>query len=227
MNALDIGILVIVALCAWGGYRRGLIHTVYRLVSFFAALFLAYQLYPHVADFLRDTAVFTTIRDGIARAMNLETVFNEHAVARGAEIIDTLPLPAALRVLLHSHNTPDMYAFLQVATVEEYISGFFANMIINGFALLIVFMLAMFALALVGSLLDIVSMLPVVRTLNRAGGLALGLVMGFVIVWVSLVIMTMLLATGAHQTVYELLQDSFIASWIFESEFVLPMLVAF
>jgi len=226
MNILDFVIIVIVALCAWGGFRRGLIRTVYRLVSFFVALFVAHQLYPYAARFLRETQLFPMIRDGIARAMNLQAVFNEHTAARGAEIIDRLPLPGALRAQLHLNNTPDMFELLRVATVEEYISSFFANMVINAIAILAVFVLAMVALAIVGSLLDIVGMLPVIRTLNRVGGLAVGLAIGAILVWVGLVAMTLMFAAGVHPSLNDLLQGSVITAWIFDNEFILPWLTA-
>lgn len=226
MNVIDISILVIMALCALGGYRQGLIRTVYRLASFFVALFIAHRLYPYAARFLRDTVIFVNIRDGIARAMNLEVVFNQHTTARGAELIDMLPLPNALRALLHTYNTPDMFALLQVATIEDYIAGFFANMVINALAVLLVFMIAMVALAIIGSALDIVGMLPVIRTLNRAGGLAVGLVMGAVLVWLGIVIMMLLFATGAHPDMYELMQGSVAVRWVFENQFILPVLTS-
>jgi len=227
MNALDFGILAILALCAWGGFYRGLIRTVYRLVSFFVALFLAYQLYPHVSSFLRGTELFPVISGGISRALNLETVIYEHAVGRGGEIIDSLPLPSAIANLLHANNTPDIYAFLQVATIDEYISGFFANMIINAIAILVVFALATIALAIVGAALDVVGMLPVISTLNHAGGLAVGVIMGALLVWIVLLLMTPLFATGAHHAVYDLLQESIIARWLFDNEFLLPRLAEF
>jgi len=226
VNALDLCILIVMALCAFGGYRQGLIRTVYRLASFFVAIFLAHRLYPYAAGFLRETALFSSIRDGIARAMNFEAVFNDHAASLGAGLIDTLPLPGALSSLLHSHNTPDMFALFQVATIEEYIASFFANMVINALAILLVFMIAMLVLTIAGSVLDIVGMLPVIRTLNRAGGLALGLVMGAVIVWVSIIVMTLLFTAGVHPGLYDWMQGSVIIRWVFDNEFVLPRLVA-
>lgn len=224
MNLIDIAIFVILGLCAWGGFRRGLIRTVYRLVSFFVALFLAHQLYPHGAAFLRSTALFPAIRNSIARAMNFESVFNEHIV--GVGLIDQLPLPDALRALLHANNTPDMFALLQVATVEEYIAGFFANIVVNAMALLAVFILVMIGLSIAGYALDIVAMLPVISTLNRAGGLALGLVMGMILVWVGVLVMTIFFATGTHPDMYDLMQGSVVTRWIFENEFLLHRLVA-
>jgi len=215
MNPVDIIILAIVALCAIAGYHKGLIRTVYRLVSFFVAIFVARQLYPYVARILRQTELFPVIQDGIARAMNLESFFAEQTTARGADIIDNLPLPGILQTLLHSYNTPNMFELLQVATVEEYVAGFFANMIINGLAIITVFFLTMLALLFIGYALDIVSKLPVIRTLNRIGGLIFGVVISAVIIWIGLVL-AVLFAAGTHPVIFELLEGSQIAQRMLE-----------
>ncbi|MCL2287403.1 MAG: CvpA family protein [Firmicutes bacterium] len=215
MNPLDIVIVAIVALCAIAGYHKGLIRTVYRLVSLFVAMLVARQLYPYVARALRQTELFPTIRDGIARAMNLEGFFADQTAAYSVDIIDNLPLPGILQRILHSYNTPNMFELLQVATIEEYIAGFFANMVINGISILAVFALTMLALTFIGYALDIVSMLPVIRTLNRIGGLVFGVIMSAVILWFGLVLVA-LFATTAHPMINEMLEGSWIAQRLFE-----------
>jgi len=222
MNSLDIGILVLLGLCALAGYRRGLIRTVYRLVSFVVAMFLSYRLYPYVARFLRDTALFNAIQSRVSTEMNLEGFFVDYTGARHAEIINSLPLPAFLRDLLYSFNTPDMYAILRVHTLEDYISGFFANIVMNGIAIVAVFIVVLLILSVVGAVLDVVSMLPVIYSLNRIGGLAIGVVMGIGIVWLSIVVVTILISTGTPPEVQDLLDNSFIVRTFFSA--VLPRL---
>jgi len=223
MNPLDIIILAIVALCAIAGYHKGLIRTVYRLVSFFVAVIVARQLYPHVARVLRQTELFPTIQSAIARAMNLEDFVAEQATAAGTEVINNLPLPSILQNLLLSYNTPNMFELLQVATIEEYIAGFFANMVINGLAILAVFLLTMLALTFIGYALDIVSKLPVIRTLNRIGGFLFGIVMSAVIVWIALVLVALFVVT-ANPMISDMVEGSRIAQWLFER--TLPQLAA-
>ena len=215
MNALDIIILAIVALCAIAGYHKGLIRAVYRLVSFFVAIIVARQLYPYVARGLRQTELFPTIQGGIAHAMNLEGFIADQTATRGADLIDSLPLPGILQSLLHSYNTPNMFEILQVVTVEEYISGFFANMVINGIAILGVFLLTMLALTFIGYALDIVSKLPVIRTLNHIGGFVFGMAMSAVIIWLALVLVALFVVT-ANPMVSEMVESSRIAQWLFE-----------
>ena len=224
MNALDIVILAVIALCAIVGYRKGLIRTIYRLVAIFVAIFVARQLYPYVARALRQTMLLPQIQDAIANILNLESLFSNHASARGAEVIDALPIPAFLQYMLHTNNTPSMFEVLQVATVEEYISGFFANIVINGISILLVFALTMIALAVIGYILDIVSKLPVIRTLNNFGGLVFGVIISGVIIWLGLVIAAVLFATGANPTVFALLEGSWIAQRLFEA--TLPQLAS-
>jgi len=222
LNGLDIAILALLAICAIAGYRKGLILTVYRLVSLFLAIFLAIQLYPHVAGFLRETPLFPNISSRISSSMNLGERFDNHSSNIETELIDTLPLPNAMRNMLHANNTPSMRNILRVDSVEDYVSGFFANIVINAIALLIVFVIVLIGLAVVGIALDLVSKLPVINTFNKIGGLAFGLVMGAVISWLVIIVMTLFFATGV-QSQY-LLEGSLIASWIFNNEWVLPWL---
>jgi len=197
------------------GYRRGLIRTIYRIISLFIALVLARALYPHVARLLNQTAIFPTLQDNIARALNLEGTVNRHTAQRGEEIIGNLPLPEMFQSLLHYNNRPDMFALLQVSTIEDYITSFFANMVVNGIAMLIVFVLVLLVLSFVGELLDVVSMLPIISSLNHAGGLAIGLVMGAAVAWIGL-IAVMLFAAGVNPYIYNMLEESTIAQFMLE-----------
>ena len=224
MNAIDLAVLVLVALCALAGYRRGLIRTVYRLVSFFIALFLANRLYAPVARMLRGTALFSSIQDSVSTGLNLERFVGEHTAARQAEIIDSLQLPEMLRELLHSFNTPNMYELLQVSTVDEYISGFFANMVINAIAIVSVFVLVLLALSIAGVALDIVGKLPVINTFNNLGGLIVGIGLGAVLAWVSIVVMTLIFSTGSNPEMYDLMRGSLAARWVLDS--MMPQLTA-
>ena len=68
MNVLDVILIAVVVLGAIFGYKRGLVHTIYRFVSFALALILASRLYPIVADFLKDSFVYDSIRNRVGRS---------------------------------------------------------------------------------------------------------------------------------------------------------------
>ena len=216
MNSVDIGVIVVVALCALGGYRRGLIYSVYKLVSFFVAVFFAWMLYSPIAEFIRQTFVYDWLKNAIARALDLEG-FLETAAQRGQSLIDTLPLPYIVQGVLHENNNARMFQILRVSTIEDFVAGFFANMIIMALAIVIVFACVMAILSFVGGLIDIVGRLPIIRTINAAGGLAVGILFGIAFSGLALFLLNVFFSTGAHPSIMEALQGSRFGNWVFYS----------
>ncbi|MCL2378496.1 MAG: CvpA family protein [Defluviitaleaceae bacterium] len=232
MNALDISMLIVLAIFAIMGYRRGLVLTVYRFVSFFAALFLAIRLHPFVSRVLRDSFVYDGIRGMIADSPNLEAAFREYAPSPGIgvaiqerETINALPVPGPLRELMYNNNTPDMRDILRVGTLEEFVAGFLANIVINVISLFIVFILVFLILKFAGSALRIVDKLPVVASVNRMGGLLSGALLGAGVVWLGLAAVTVFFSTGTS-AVYSLVQGSSVVGWLFENGWLLNGLTA-
>ena len=191
------------------------------MVSFALSIILSAYLYPIVAAWLRDTPVFTALKEYIIRTMGLENVVHAHSV----ELIATLPLPDLLRrSLLQHYNTPSMFEMLRVDTIEEYIAGFFAGMAINIIAMIIVFIVVRLVLGLLSNTLDIVGRLPVIRTFNRGGGLALGFVQGVIIVWIGLVVINLFFLDPTNTDLIRILDESLIAGWVYEHNPIMSML---
>ena len=222
MNVLDIGVLVLVGLSALAGYRRGLLRTVYGLVSFVLALALAGFLYQPVAAFLRGTPLFPALSRVVSSTLDLDS-FSAYAEAAGYQLIDVLPLPSVLIDILHVNNNAVMYRMLNGNTLEEYISGFLANMAILAISILAVFILVLIILSIAGAALDVVGRLPIIRSFNDYGGLIVGTVFGIAIAGLTLFMMNLLFNTGANPGVSNLLQGSFIANWVLN--LILPHLL--
>jgi len=225
--------LSVLVLCAFIGYRRGLVRTLYRFVSFILALILASRLYPIVSGALRGSFVFDFIRDRIAGATNFEEAFRENVPApdiseaiRNNNIIEALPLPQPIRDALHNSNTPDMFELLRVSTIEDFITGFFANIIINVLSLIIVFLLVLIILHFAGKALGIVDKIPIIKSFNRAGGLAAGALIGGIIVWLMLFVVIMFFSTGASDFLYGLIDGSALATWLIDSGWMFPRIIS-
>ena len=216
MNWVDIAAIVVIVICALGGYKRGLIYSVFKLLSFVVALILAWVLYSPIAGFIRQTVVYDWLKEAISRAMNLEVVL-ESAAIRGMSLIDALPLPVIVQGLLHDNNNAGMYSMLRVSTIEGFVAGFFANMVIMGIAMLLVFIVVMIIMSIIGVVLDFVGELPIIRGLNSLGGLAIGAVFGIALTGLTFFLLNMFFSTGMHPLAFELLQGSWFATWIFNT----------
>jgi uncharacterized membrane protein required for colicin V production len=225
LNLIDLGVLIVIALFAFYGLRRGLILTVFRFASFFASIALARYLYPYVSRSLRDTPLYGALKKLVVDSMGLGSFFQNHANGLLAEAdLSSLPIPGILKDLLISNNTPDIYSLLRVETIEDYISGFFANIIVNVLSIVLVFALSWVVLSIIGHMLDLISRLPVLNSLNRAGGLAVGLLMGVAAAWIGLMLIGVLFATPAYPEVFAYMQGSQAAKWFFDSGFVMDLL---
>ena len=220
MNLLDVILIAILVLFAFAGYKRGLIQTVFKLVSFFVAIVLSYLLYPYVSQTLRQTPVFAILKANIEDAMNLRGVVESHAAQTQTDLINSLSLPAVLRDALHLNNTPDVYELLNVRSIEDYISSFFSNITLNVMSMVLVFILVWLVMRLIGGALNIVSKLPVINLFNRAGGLVAGLAMGLLIVWVGLTLMNLFILNTSFPEVFALIKGSLITQWLFDNNWL-------
>ena len=220
IKLLDVIIIGVLVLFMYIGYRRGLIRTVFSLVSFALSILLSIYLYPIVAEWLRATPVFTALKGYIMRTMGLEEVVQGHTV----ELIATLPLPDLVRRSLEHHNTPNMFELLNVHSIEEYIAGFFAGMAVNIIAMILVFIIVRIILGVLSGMLDVVGRLPVIRTFNRGGGLLLGLIQGVVIVWIGLAIMNLFFLDPTNTELVRLLDQSLLAGFIYENNPIMAIL---
>ncbi|MCL2047736.1 MAG: CvpA family protein [Defluviitaleaceae bacterium] len=214
VNVLDIGIIIVVLGCALIGYRRGLIRTVYGLVSFFVAMLLANRLYPYVANFLNGTRLYTVIQESIKSSLGIGDMVTEIAVERQEEVIEALRLPVKIRELLLERFNPDIHGILRVDTIEENISAFFANMATNGIALVLVFIIVVILMYLIGFLVDIVGKLPIISTFNNVGGFIFGGLLGAGISWLIVLALSLFITTPE---VMEQLNGSFVVGNFFDS----------
>jgi uncharacterized membrane protein required for colicin V production len=225
LNLIDLGVLIVIALFMFYGIRKGLVLTVFRFASFFASIALARFLYPIVSRFLRGTPLYGGLKDLVENTMGLGNLFQGQTDRILAEAdLNALPIPDILKSLLVSNNTPDIYNLLRVETIEDYISGFFANIIVNVIAIALVFAISWVILSFIGRMLDLISRLPVLNSLNRAGGFAVGLLMGVAVAWVGLMLVGLLFATPAYPEVFAYMQGSLAAKWFFNSGFVMELL---
>jgi len=179
------------------------------------------MLFPYAARALRQTPLFASIQERVASAINLDGFFNNQVATYGAVLIDSLRLPPIFHSLLHSNNTPAMFELLRVSTMEEYITGFFANMAINAMSIIMVFVLTLIVLNIVSYGLNLFDKIPVIRTLNRIGGLIFGLVFGVLLVWIGVFVAAFFIVSIDIE-IMEFLDESVIVSWLLDA--TLPVL---
>ena len=213
MNILDIIVLIIVGLCAVSGYKNGLLYTLYRFISFFAALIAAWFLFPILSRFLSATPLHDMFSNMVSNAFDLE---NRAAVYNTTDLINSLPLPAAFKNMLHTN----IDVGTQAQAADAIVSGLIASVIINAISVIIIFLLVSFGFSFLGGVVNLIGRLPIIKKLNKAGGVLLGLMVGGVLSWIALAVFIMIVAFAASENMSNLIENSLVVRTIMGGDVV-------
>ena len=165
MNYIDIAVIVILLIFAIAGRVRGLIKTCFSFVPMLAGLVVTNQLYPVLSKVLRNTFVYDGLKNGVQKALKLDSLF-ANAVT-GSDAIGTLKLPEFLKTALVENNNPVVYNILGVNKIQEYIAGYVANICLNVVCMVTVFIVVVIGCKLILAALDLIAKLPVINFLNK------------------------------------------------------------
>ncbi len=197
---LDIVVILIVAFCVWRGWHHGLIRTAVMLVGFALAAFIAAQAATPLANGIYDTAVAPRVETAVA-ARAEETVGNEITV--GLDTLfgeDTMLIPyfesmgwdTAVRVPLGDRSETVIAQAIKPA-VEQVLQPVLVYLI-EAVVSLLIFVVLLIAVFLLSRLLDAIFRLPLLKQLNRFGGLAAGFLQG--VFWALIFTAVLQLAVG-------------------------------
>lgn len=141
------------------------------------------------------------------------------------KLIQNLPVPKFLRDLMLEYNNSEGYRKLEAADFAEYLTHFFADIILNILAFIVTLVVVQLILWSVITALNLFARLPVLHLLNKAGGLAIGLFQGLLMVWVIFLIISALSATDFGMMLMEMIEGSSILKGIYDSNLFLKLVV--
>ena len=228
MNILDISVIVIIGLCIIVGMARGFIKTVLGFANFIIAIVLTNVLYPHASRFLRGIdGFYYSLRAAISTTLGLDELVAEGMGAAANEAIQSLPLPQVFRDYIAANNNPVVHTAVAATGAAEFIAGFIASIVINILSMLIVFALVYIGLIVLMRLLDLVAKLPVLNSLNKLLGGAVGAAWGLLLVWLVLGMAVLYFSVNTGFPMAETLEESVIAGFLHELNPALGMILRF
>ena len=223
---LDAIVIVIIAITAIVGYRRGFIRTIIQLAGCIVAFILALSL---------SNVVSTVVYDGVLREglrEKIETIWTD-AVVDGAahtlteqteSVIQTLPefVQSALDAQSIAQGIRDSVGNDHTGTavadyfVDELIRPVMMA-VIRFIAFLILFLVLMLVIRLLEKLLKPITKMPLIRQTDGLLGATIGLVKGALFALVAVTVMQ-LIAAGAATGPFtqENIDNSLLVGWIAE-----------
>ena len=225
MTVLDLSVILIFALCIYFGYRRGLVLSLYSVCGWVLSLFLAQLIYPYVNRFLQASFVYDLVYGLVEANLGLDELIAEKSVSVQNELINQLNLPSFITSILQSGNNPVLYELFEASNIAEYIYAYLTVIFINVLSIILCFIIMSIVLRAVLRSLNIVTHLPVIHTLNRLGGIVAGALQGLIIVWISVLVITGLIAVGSAPWLGETLEKSAVAYRFIDANFLIDIIL--
>nr|WP_294492765.1 CvpA family protein [uncultured Mediterraneibacter sp.] len=141
--------------------------------------------------------------------------------------IENAPLPQFLKDQLLENNNSTIYDELGVQSFPNYVAAYISRLVLNLLAFLVTFLLAIIIVKALMFAVDIIGELPVLGLVNRIAGGALGLALAVVVVWIGFLVMTLAYTTEAGQACFEMVEQSSVLRFLYDTNPLLIRLLGF
>ena len=209
--AAGIAAAVIVIISAIEGARKGGLLTLWSIAGVFAAIILSISLNGKVTAFLNeqihlDHYVEKRVEKQLELNINSELDHAEEEMQK--EFIKALPLPSSWKNAMIENNNQEGYSKILTGTFTGYVAKSIAAMSVNALAFIITFILIAVIFFAVSIAFHIVDAIPVLKQMNAAAGFGLGLLRGFLIVWILLTLLAFASGFGLGQMLIEMVMEN-------------------
>ena len=224
MNWLVILVLVFLAAYIIRGYHNGFIKTVFSICAVFIAVVVASLGSSTLGGILKDNeTIYEAIDNKVADTLNIDTEAKSNKEQQN--YINSLPVPDSLKEALVENNNNKVYELMDTSKFGTYVSGYITCMILNAIAFVLLFVVTLILVRVIANVLDVVSKLPVINGINKIGGLFLGLLHGFVVLWILCLVLTIFSGTGIGEACFKAINESAFLSIIYNNNLLLYFVV--
>lgn len=197
---VDLGILFIILISTFIGYKKGLIKVAFGLLSFIIAIVISLLLYKPISNFITNYTpipekIETQIESRISSADEKETqnfVSNYYNNIKNAS------------TSLIAHNI----------TIS----------IINISSALIVFIVSRIILFFLKFSTDLIAKLPLIKQFNHIGGFLYGLLAGFIVIYLLFTIITVIAPVVNLNNVITFINSSIIGNIMYNNNIIFMLL---
>jgi len=219
---IDIVIIGIILLCLWGGYRKGLIGVAFSIISFIAALIIAFILVNPISSIVINNTEFDdNIKTSIISNFNEEVVENEEGVA----VTDNKNEETTSE---NSVGFMTNYIKEQIDEVAgntlEMVAINISELCVKGIVFIGLFIVARIALAFFKMIANFIAKLPIIHQVNKLGGIIFGLLKGLVITYGVLAILMLVSPMFSEASFFVALNESFVGSMMYNNNIIVKML---
>lgn len=208
---VDLIIIAIILLCILVGYKKGLTGSLIKLVSFVVALVLAFMLYKPVANLvIKNTQIDDTIKTAIVETLGAKQTENTEETT-STSILENINKNIEQATLEAREEIVETTAQETTKTIIYIGSG------------LAIFIAARFALFIISLFAKGITSLPIIKQIDRVGGIAYGAVEGLVIVYIALVIISLISVVWVDNPITLAITKSTLGNMLYNNNIILKL----
>lgn len=214
---VDLIIVLVLALFIFAGYKKGLTGSLIKLVSFVVAIALAFMLYKPIANIIKEkTSLAENIEQTIIQTFGKENVQEENVKE------DNIPTSILNNISSEIENQT-------LETRNEIVQNTAKSMsitIINVASGIIVFLVARIVLFVISLFIKEITKLPIIKQVDKAGGIAYGILEGMIVIYIILGIISLLSFAWTDEVVImQAIHESTIGEILYNNNIILNILL--
>ena len=204
---IDAILIGLVALFTFIGYKQGLVKTAIKIFSFFMAIVVALILYKPISSaIIKNTSIDEKINGVIVENLKLDEGEQENKEESNI-VKDNL----SNKIIAGANNK-----------IED-VANSFTRKIIEIAVMILLYIVARIILRFISALTDLITNLPILKQINKTGGLIFGFLKGVFIVYLILGIIY-LIAPIVSSRAFGIIDQTIIAKEIYNNNILLTLI---
>lgn len=212
---IDISIIIIMLICVFVGYRKGLIKVAIRFLAFIVAIILTMILYRPIANsVIENTEIDENINEIIyskIKDIDFNNISEEEKNQN--EIIKIAENYIEEGLQKGTENT------------AKYVSESLSRTIVEAIVFIALLIAIRIALIVLNLLADIIGGLPIIKQFNKSGGIIYGVIEGFIIVNCIFALLYIINPIYKDGEIKENIDQSNIGKIVYENNFIINTII--
>lgn len=215
MGLMDIIILIVIGLNGLLGLKKGLILSVFNLVGFILAIYIAKMYYPVASKFIINNPNFIAkVKDYVSGRVN--TIADGVSKSNGMDsIVDAFKLPKPINEGIINNSSTIIET--GKANIANSLTVFFINIL----SMVIIFLIARLIIHLLVMLLNSIAQLPVLKQFNSTTGLVFGILKGVLVVYIAFAILTPIISMYPDGNIAEYTYQSTLGQFFYKKNIII------
>lgn len=206
---IDIIVVALIALSVFLGYRKGFIELSVKLLAFLIALVITLILYKPISNLIiNNTQIDENIQNTILDKVNGNSKETENENSKTQE---------------NNTNESDIVENVANEMKAEILPQAARDLsinIINAGIIIILYILIRIALKFVTVIANLVAKLPIIKQINKLGGVIYGLLRGLLLIYVILLIISFVGKVNPENEIHKQIEETYLTKAMYEHNII-------